>query len=186
MIQTASEAMPIRMVETAACWYALHTRARHEKQVSARLRGRDVEAFLPLYPRVSHWHDRRKVVHQPLFPGYVFARFPLETLTYVVATPGVASVVRSGGRPSAISEEEIENVRRFAAILAETGVVPETIPFLAEGQTVRVLSGPFRNVQGVVREQRGRRVLLQVGLRAIGRGLRVELDAGALKPEPPQ
>ena len=164
------------------CWYALSTRARHEKQVDARLRERGFEVYLPLMPSVRQWHDRKKVVQWPLFPGYVFARFAANKAARVLGTPGVATVVRSNGHPAAISDEEIDNVRRFAAAVAETGCIPEPAPYIEQGQQVRIVRGPFAGVEGLVLEYRGgERAIVQMGLRAIGQGLKVEVDARSLK-----
>ena len=163
-------------------WYALHTRARHEKRVNTRLEQRGLEVFLPLVPRERRWHDRKKVVAWPIFPGYVFARFTKESLSRVLSTPGVANVVRFNGEPASISDEEIDNVRRFTAGISRTGGVPEPTPFIEEGQRVRVVSGALERVEGIVIERRGgARVLVQIGLRTIGQGLRVDLDAATLR-----
>jgi transcription antitermination factor NusG len=165
-----------------ASWYALYTRARHEKRVDALLREWGVEAYLPLVFRARRWHDRKKVVPWPLFPSYVFARFRSEVRYGVLQTPGVASVVSCNGDPVPIPDDEIENVRRFATALNESGLQPEPTIFLERGQPVRVVSEPFRGVEGVVLERRGRwRALVQVGVRAIGQGLKVELDVRSLK-----
>ena len=163
-------------------WYALHTRARHEKSVNSRLSERGIEAYLPLVPRERQWHDRKKTVAWPIFPGYVFGRFTLAALTRVLSTPGVATVVRFNGEPAAIADEEIDNVRRFTAGLAETGQLPQPTPLVEEGQQVRIVAGALSNVEGVVVERRGGgRALVQVGLRAIGQGLRVDVDVAVLR-----
>ncbi len=163
-------------------WYALYTRARHEKQVDARLRQRGIEAYLPLIPRERQWHDRKKIVSWPLFPSYVFARFAPRALSPVLGTSGVASVVRLNGKPAPISDEEIENVRRFAAAVTETGLDPQPTPLVSEGQSVRIVSGPLCGVEGRVVERRGRGRVLVVGIRAIGQGLKLEVDEAWLKP----
>lgn len=163
-------------------WYALYTRARHEKRVDARLRERGFEVFLALVPQERQWHDRKKVVYWPLFPGYVFARATPADLWRALDTPGVANVIRFNGQPAPIPDEEIDNVGRFAAAIAAVGEVPEPEPLIEEGQRVRVVSGPFDGVEGVVVERRGRgRALVQVGLEAIGQGLKVEVDPSAVK-----
>lgn len=165
-------------------WYACYTRGRHEKRVAALLEERGFEVFLPLVPRERQWHDRTKVVEFPLFPSYVFGRFSLDALAEVLRVPGATTIVRFNGEPAAIPDEEIANVRRFATALAETGVVPEPAPMveLEAGEAVRVVSGPFRNVEGVVLERRsGGRALIQVGLRVIRQGLKVEVDVRCLE-----
>ncbi len=170
--------------EAEARWYALYTRARHEKQADRRLRQREFESFLPLFPRMRQWHDRKKVVHWPLFPGYVFARFGLDALTRVLSTPGVATVVRHNGAPAPISDVEIQNVQRFAEAIGETGIPPEPTQFVQvdRGQHVRIVSGRLKGVEGLVVERRGRgKVLVQIGIQAIGQGLKVEVAGTSIK-----
>ena len=48
-------------------WYAVQTRARHEKTVEQRLLERGVTTFLPLVTEVHRWSDRKKSVQVPLF-----------------------------------------------------------------------------------------------------------------------
>jgi len=58
-------------------WYALHTRARHEKAVERRLRDQGMETFVPTTMEVHRWSDRKKKVEVPLFSCYVFIRCAL-------------------------------------------------------------------------------------------------------------
>jgi transcription termination/antitermination protein NusG len=162
-------------------WYACQTRSRHEKQVEAALRQRGFESYLPTYLRTRQWKDRKKQVDWPLFPGYVFACFSVADLGQVLATPGLATVVRVNGRPAAIRESEVENVRRFARALSETGIAPEAVSNLVVGEPVRVRSGPFAGVFGVVLKRRNRRRVL-VGVEAIGSGLEIDIEDGLLEP----
>jgi transcription termination/antitermination protein NusG len=161
-------------------WFACHTRARHEKRVSEQLSRRGIETYLPLVLRERQWSDRLKRVEFPMFPGYVFGRFTLHELDRVVTVPGVARVIRHNGVPSPIAEEELENVRRFVAALAETGEIAEPGPF-EPGEGVRVMHGPFEGVEGVVVERRGRRRVL-VGLKTIGQGMEIDIDGHNLQP----
>ena len=167
-----------------SAWFACYTRARHEKRVDAQLRERGFEAYLPLVPRLRQWHDRRKVVEFPLFPGYVFVHAPSDDLSGVLSTRGIATVVRFDGRPAPIPEEDISNVRRFTRVLAASdGEWPEATPLVEEGQKVRVASGPFRGIEGSVLEDRGdNRTLIQVGMKAIGQGVKVEVATADLRP----
>ena len=50
-------------------WYAVRTKAKHEKSVAAHLQGKDIVQFLPLY---QSWHrsgGRIQSVQLPLFKG---------------------------------------------------------------------------------------------------------------------
>ncbi|MEJ2502616.1 MAG: UpxY family transcription antiterminator [Gemmatimonadota bacterium] len=165
-------------------WYACYTRARSEKKVAGRLTAKGLATYVPLIPRERQWADRRKIVQWPAFPSYVFCRFGDADYRDIIVTPGIASIVTHDGRPAAIPDEEIENVRRFVEGVAESGLEPEPAPEFHEGQPVRVTRGPFRGVEGFVREVRGRRRLL-VGIRRIGHLLEVDIPVDALEPRSP-
>jgi transcription antitermination factor NusG len=162
-------------------WYACYTRARHEKRVDGLLLERGFDSYLPLVPRLRQWKDRKKTVDWPLFPSYVFGRFALVDLHRVLSLPGVASIVRVNGRPVAIPEAELDNVRLFARALCggDVDVEVEQRPYLEEGQWVEVLDGPFGGVRGVVVQRRGRRRVL-IGIHAIGQALEVNLEKATL------
>lgn len=164
-------------------WYACHTRSRHEKTVDELLRRQKIESYLPTVVRESQWKDRKKLVHFPLFSGYVFARFTLHQLTQVLSTHGVAAVVSARGYPSPIPASEIESVRLVAAAAAQAPDAVEPGPLLQKGNWVRVSAGPFQGVEGVVVERRGRRRVL-VGIAAIGQGVEVDIGIADLVPIP--
>jgi transcription antitermination factor NusG len=160
-------------------WYACYTRGRHEKQVDRLLQERGFESFLPLVQRTQQWKDRKKLVSMVLFPSYVFARFSLTQLHGLFSISGLCAVVRNNGRPVAVADEEIQNVRRFAAAL-ETGEYDAQLVSLPRvGDLVRVVAGPFQGVHGLVIERR-KRCRILVGLEAIGWGIQVEVAASAL------
>jgi transcription antitermination factor NusG len=176
----AARSLPPEDLYSVPRWYACYTRARHEKQVDEQLRTRGIESYLPVLPMVRQWKDRKKVVDWPLFPSYVFGRFSLREVHAVLTTPGVSTIVRANGYPTPIADGELENVRRFAEAMTETGVEPEVRPLIWEGQWVRIQEGPFEGVEGVVMEVRGRKRVL-VGLRVIGQGLEIDIDTRFLR-----
>jgi transcription antitermination factor NusG len=161
-------------------WYACHTKSRHEKRVAAMMEERGIETYLPLVPRFSQWKDRKKLVEWPLFPSYVFIRIALLDSYLVLGIPGVATLVKSGGRPAPIEDCEIENVRLFARALQGGDIPTEPRPFYAEGDWVEVQEGPLAGVRGVVVERRGRRRVL-IGLKAIGQGMEVDIPVNMLR-----
>ena len=162
-------------------WHALYTRARHEKKVAAALSDRGFDEYLPLIARESQWHDRRKRILWPIFPGYVFARFSPEEAGAVVGVPGVVSVVSVAGSPAPIPESDISNIRALVSAADATGSLPEPEVLLEEGQRVEVVKGPFRGVRGILIERRGARIALQVGLSAIRQGVRLETPTSAVR-----
>lgn len=162
-------------------WHACYTRSRHEKKVAQYLDARGFETFLPLVDKERQWKDRVTIVPFPLFPSYVFARIATTELHPVLATPGVSTIVRSDGKPARIVEDEIENMRLFAERLrGNERVVAEPVPYVAVGEPVRLMEGPFQNLEGVVVEHRGRRRIL-VGLTALRQGFEVDVPLDRVK-----
>ena len=161
-------------------WFACCTRSRHEKQVERLLDEQGVNSFLPVLSHVRQWRDRRKVVMLPLFPGYIFVHAALAELARLLAIPGMAGIVRINGEPAPVREEELVNVRRFAAALESERIKPNLVAYVETGEWVEVMSGPFQGVRGVVIDQRTRRRVL-VGLRSTGYALEVDIAASALQ-----
>jgi transcription antitermination factor NusG len=161
-------------------WYACYTRGKHENKVASHLDSRSIETFLPVQRHDVQWSDRRKTVQRPLFPSYVFARFAESELPQVLNTRGLVTILRTGSRLAAIADEEIANLRRFAEVLADRGIVPEREPLIEAGDRVRVVTGPFAGIEGVAVLRRGRKRLL-VALSTVAEGLVVDLDGATLQ-----
>jgi transcription antitermination factor NusG len=168
-------------MEEAMRWYACYTRSRHEKKVDTRLAEAGFETHLPLVPLEREWHDRTSVVEMPLFPGYLFARFSPPRVAEVIGTPGLVTVVSFGGRYAPVSDEEVDNVRRIAAAVAETGTTPDRVSLPEVGERVRITDGPFQGVEAVVMEHRRDDRLLVAGSQTLGQGVKLELDRSSLE-----
>jgi transcription antitermination factor NusG len=179
-----AELRPRSSLYSEARWYACYTRARHEKRVHSALHQSGIETYLPLVPLKRRSKGRQSVVLWPLFPSYVFSRFTLSQYHAILSVSGVATVVRSNGVPAPIHEGELDNVRRFAVALARAGVEPREHRMFKAGDRVRVTSGPFSGVEGMVREARGRRCIF-VTLAALGRSFAVDIGASMLAPVEP-
>jgi transcription antitermination factor NusG len=162
-----------RLEPTAAHWYALHTRARHEKIVEQRLRDRGVEAYLPLMTEIRRWSDRRKKVQLPLFSSYVFARLSNNKADRfrVLTIDGIFSFVGSRGEGTPIPQTQIEAVRA----LVEGGLPWSSHPFLKIGQRVRIRSGALDGVEGILTDRAGGSTLV-ISVDAIQRSLAVRVE----------
>ena len=153
-------------------WYAVCTRHQHEKSAARIMEYKDLEVFLPLYKARHRWKDRIKEVSVPLFPGYLFVREGLKRWLAILSTPGVSSIVSSGGQPVAIPFLEIEGIKR----VVESTLRVEPHPFLKSGDRVRVKCGPIAGVEGIlVRHKNVARLVLSVEL--LGNSAAVEVDA---------
>jgi transcription antitermination factor NusG len=158
-------------------WYAVYTYPRHEKTVAQQLESKFVETFLPTLASHSRWKDRRVVVTRPLFPGYVFTRINLSERSKIVSIPSVIRILAAfNGKPAAIPDAEIDTVR----LCVTSGVALEAHPFIEVGQRVRVRSGPFEGVTGIVVNQtNGYKVVISIGL--INQSIALEIDFDQLE-----
>lgn len=158
-------------------WYALYTCARHEKRVVQQIERRRLSCFLPLYRSVRRWKDRRKELELALFPGYVFVHMSLSNKLKVLEVPGVVRLVSFNGQPAPLPAEEIEALRNRLSGSAKV----EPHPYLRAGRKVRVRSGPFQGLEGVILRRKDRcRLIFSIDL--IRRSLAIELDEADLEP----
>jgi transcription termination/antitermination protein NusG len=153
-------------------WFALYTRANHEKTSAAHLEQRAVEHFLPTFQSVRRWKDRKKQLELPLFPGYLFARFDPRAKLDVLNVPGVVRLVGFDSRPMALPDDEIENLR--VAIRENLDVQPHA--YLIAGRRVRVIRGPLSGMHGTLVRRKGRTRLL-VSIELIQRSAAIEVAA---------
>lgn len=161
----------------ARAWYAVYTRARHEKRVAEELRARRLDSFLPLYETIHRWKDRRARVQLPLFPGYVFVKFDAGERIRVLQVPSVVQVVGNHGQPIPLQEQEI------TALLAASscGIRAEPHPYLSVGRRVRITAGPFRGLEGFIKRKSSNfRVVLS--LTSIMRSMALDLDESDVEP----
>jgi transcription antitermination factor NusG len=157
-------------------WYAAYTSANHEKRVAEQLSARSVEHFLPLYESVRRWKDRRVHLQLPLFPGYVFVRIAFRDRLQVLEIPSVARLVGFNGTPTPLPEGEIEALKAGL----EGGVRAMPHPYLKVGRRVRITSGPFEGLEGIlVRKKNGLRFVISLDL--IQRSILVDVEADALE-----
>jgi transcription antitermination factor NusG len=122
------------------------------------LTARSVDCYLPLYSEHKRWTDRNVVIQRPLFPGYVFTRFPPQARPSVVSAPGVFRVLGDEAHHR-VPAEEIEKIQ--AALACGLKLSPH--PGVVVGTRVKVCNGVFAGAQGMVKEFRNQcRVVLSV------------------------
>lgn len=152
-------------------WYAVATRSRFEKKLDVELRKRGVESFLPVIEEIHFWSDRRKKVQEPLFRGYLFVRMDFRERLKVLQTDGAVRIVSVGPKPSPIPDEQINWVK----ILAGHPDAIRRAEYVAVGDSVRIIAGPFRGVEGIV-TRTGETLRVVVGLASIAQAVSVDVD----------
>lgn len=158
-------------------WYALKVRPRFERSVVSHLQSRGYDPFLPSYAVKRQWSDRVKSIELPLFPGYVFCQFDINSRFPIVTTPGVSFVVGIGRVPEPIAQNEIESIR---AVIT-SGLHYEPYPYLTLGQLVLVERGALTGLAGLITDLKsGSRLIISINL--LKRSVSTEIDRSWVKP----
>jgi transcription antitermination factor NusG len=167
------------LVVAPAQWYAVQTRSRHEKKVSAELDKRGIVNYLPTFHEVHRWSDRKKSVEVPVFPGYAFVhtRPAPEDRYAVLQVWGVLNFVGRQNLGDPIPESEIDAIRGLVASRAP--FTPH--PFLKVGQRVVVRGGALDGLEGIfVSHDNNRRLVISSG--TIERSIAVSIEGYDIQP----
>jgi len=159
-------------------WYALYTRARHEKFVESELLKKGIEAFTPKIKLRKKWSDRFKYVEEPLFKSYCFARFSLTNKVKVLSQWGVVTIVNFRGQLVPVEDSVINSL----IILVENGVRLDPCPYLKEGDKVMITKGPLKGVEGYVIEKRNESATLVISVDAIASSVKCIVGIDAVEP----
>lgn len=165
-------------------WYVIHTYSGYENKVKTNLEKR-VESMnmedkifrvlVPMEDEIEIKSGKKKIVKRKVFPGYVLVEMDLtDDSWYVVRnTPGVTGFVGSGSKPIPLMEHEV------AAILRQMGLEKVRAKIDVNiGQSVRVITGPFKDFIGVVTEILEEKQKIKVSVSMFGRETPVELEFG--------
>lgn len=163
-------------MNTEALWYAVYTRPRWEKKVAELLTRKGIENYCPLNKVMKQWHDRKKVVEEPLFTSYVFVHIQPTGLAEVKKTDGVLNFVYWLGKPAVVKAEEIITIKRF---LHEYRDIHLQKVRVAPADNVQVISGPLMNREGTVLEVSAKKV--KVVLPSLGYAMVAELEKSSIE-----
>jgi transcription antitermination factor NusG len=147
------------LILTTSSWYAVYTRPRWEKKVAALLLEAGIEHYCPINKVTRQWSDRKKVVLEPIFKGYVFVRLEEAKKWEVRKVPGILNFVYWLGKPAKIRDEEIITIRKF--LNEFTDVQVEKKGFVVNSE-VRIKQGVLMNYEGIVIEVFGNRAVVKI------------------------
>ena len=140
-------------------WYAVYTRPRWEKKVVSLLDEKGIEQYCPLNKVMRQWSDRKKVVMEPLFKGYVFVQVREDKKWELMNINGIVNYVFWLGKPARIRESEIATIRKFLHEFDDVEVVEGSLPVHAK---VRIKQGVLMNYHGLVIELNGNKAKVRI------------------------
>jgi transcriptional antiterminator NusG len=170
------------MVEDERKWYVIHTYSGYEHRVQTNLEHRvksmDAEdkvfqVVIPTENEIEIKDGQKRTVAKKVFPGYILVQMNLndESWNVVRNTPGVTGFVGSGAKPVPLIDEEVDAI--FNQMRAET---PRVRVGFHQGESVRVIDGPFIDFIGVVDGINAEKGKITVLVSFFGRETPVELD----------
>ena len=165
------------MPEENKNWYVVYTRPRWEKKVASVLLQKGIENYCPLNKVLKQWSDRKKVVLEPLFKGYVFIRVPEATKWDIKKIDGIINFVYWLGKPAKIKESEINTIQKFLQEFNDVEVIDRQLNINTK---VLIKQGVLMNYRGIIIEVSGSRAKVKID--SMGLQLSALFDKNNLEP----
>ncbi len=166
-----------------ARWYVVHTYSGHENRVATTLKQRIesehlenkiFDVLVPTQEKIEIRSGRKEQVKEKIFPGYLLVKMILDDETWLAVrtTQGVTSFIGMGSKPTPISNAEVASIVKFA----QQGGQPTYKQVFNDGDTVKIVDGPFTEFIGKVDNVDKERGKVRVLVSIFGRETPVELD----------
>lgn len=163
-------------------WYVVHTYSGYEERVRRNLEQRVKlmdsaeeigQVIVPTEEEVEVRSGQKRTITKKILPSYVLVNMKMSDTSWNIVrnTPGVTGFVGSGNKPVPLRDEEVSQILK--QMEDET---PKVKVGFKQGQSVRVIDGPFTDFVGVVDEIIGGKGKVKVLLTLFGRETPVELD----------
>ncbi len=165
-------------------WYIVNTLSGQEAKAKAnleeRIRSHKMEEkfgdiLIPSENVVQLVKGQKQTTSRKFFPGYMFVQMFLDENSWhvVKGTPKVSGFVGNSTKPPAVPEAEVVRVTQQMAVGAEK---PKPKVNFTEGESVRVIDGPFSSFNGTVEDINLDKGKVKVLVSIFGRPTPVELD----------
>jgi transcriptional antiterminator NusG len=173
------ELLPEDDVPEEPQWYVVHTYSGYENKVKANIEktienrnmgDQILQVVVPVQETAEIKNGQKKLIQRRIYPGYVMLKMLMNDDTWYVVrnTRGVTSFVGPGSKPVPLSDKEVMAMGIEAPLVEELDI--------ALGDTVRVISGPFLDSTGTVKEINPHKHAIVVKIMVFGRETPVELD----------
>ena len=164
-------------------WYVVNVYSGFEQRVLEsiyeqaernKLRSMFGEILIPSEEVIEIKKGEKVKKERQFFPGYILVQMELtdETWHLVRSVPKVSGFLGSRGKPTAISNAEVE---RIIKKVEDSANVSKTAIEYEVGDAVTVCDGPFATFQGVIEEVDKEKERVKVSVSIFGRPTNVDL-----------
>ena len=165
-------------------WYVINVYSGFENKVAESIRElaeqkgmADLfeQILVPVEEVVEMRRGSKIKTERKFFPGYVLIKMEMtdESWHLVKNTAKMTGFLGGGGRPTPVSDAEVERILRQVQEGIER---PKPSVTFEIGEQVRVCDGPFNSFSGFVEEVDEERARLKVAVSIFGRATPVELE----------
>lgn len=165
-------------------WYIVYVRTGHENKakqaLETKIKTYGMESLIgtvliPSEDVVEMSKGKKKTSSRKFFPGYMLVQMTMnqDTWHFVKTTSRIVGFIGDGTNPPHIKDEEVLKITNQ---ITDHQIKPTPKVSFEEGETVRVIEGPFTNFTGIVEEVRPDKAKLRVLVSIFGRSTPVELE----------
>jgi len=165
-------------------WYAVYTLPGREAKVKLELQNRinsksmqDVitDILIPTEEVMEVRRGEKRIVKRNLFPGYILVKMEWseEGRLLIREIPGTIRFAGPNNEPAPLKDDEVEKILQ---VVEERKEKPQPKSVFEKGERVKIIEGPFVNLEGVVGELNPERGKLQIMISIFGRETPVELE----------
>jgi len=173
-------------------WYVLHTMSGYEDKVAQTLQhmrehgqlNDDIDRIVvPCELKLESLKGKKRTVRRKMYPGYVLVHMELtnENQVQLKRVQGVIGFIGSANAPQPLSEVEADAI--FRRMESEEPILETSYQV---NDTVKVLSGPFTEAIGKVKEIDAEKRKVKILISLFGRDTQLELDFDQIEPFEPE
>jgi len=163
-------------------WYVIHTYSGYEEQVADSLKQRIeslgmqdkiFDVVVPKEKQIEIKNGKRHIIEKRIFPGYVLVDMIVtDDSWYVVRnTPNVTGFIGFGVRPTPMSKQEIDRIKKRMGVLEPKYKIDFRIDDL-----VKITDGALKGFEGKIEEVDQDKGKIKVLVNMFGRETPVTLD----------
>ncbi|MCK4956669.1 MAG: KOW motif-containing protein [Candidatus Cloacimonetes bacterium] len=128
-------------------WEVVYTKPKREKKLAQFAANNEITYYLPLVESERIYENRKITFTKPLFSGYIFIKCSFRQKKQLITSGHIVTFIKV---PNEI--ELVEELKQIY-ISKEMGAEMGKGEYFEKGTKVRIVSGPFEGLTGVVKNQ---------------------------------